>query len=66
MSSVDDCIKNNIPWSDLPADIKESLSNDAAEYDARVLVYFLQNQLEYSGNLIKNVSFFFLFLLSLQ
>lgn len=65
MSSIDDCIKNGIPWPDLPANIQESLSNDPAEYDARVLVYFLQNQLKYSGGLIRNVLaifiYFFLF-----
>lgn len=55
MSTVDDCIKNGVLWSDLPVAIKIALNQDATEYDARVLVYFLQNQLEYLGELIRKV-----------
>ncbi|VDM20176.1 unnamed protein product [Hydatigera taeniaeformis] len=55
MSAVEDCIKNRLLWSELPVTIKATLNEDAAEYDARVLVHFLQNQLEYSGELIRKI-----------
>ncbi|VDL60632.1 unnamed protein product [Hymenolepis diminuta] len=55
MSSIDDYIKSGIEWSQLPPNVQASLNQDAAEYDARVLVYFLQNQMEYSSELIKNI-----------
>lgn len=55
MTSIDDYIKSGTEWSQLPPNVQASLNQDAAEYDARVLVYFLQNQMEYSSELIKNV-----------
>eukprot|EP00108_Taenia_solium_P011334 TsM_000733600 transcript=TsM_000733600 gene=TsM_000733600 len=55
MSTVDDCIRNGLLWSDLPVTAKIALNQDATEYDARVLVYFLQNQLEYAGELIRKI-----------
>ncbi|KAH9285396.1 Protein FAM91A1 [Echinococcus granulosus] len=36
-------------------DCVATLNQDTAEYDVRVLVYFLQNQLEYSGELIRKI-----------
>nr|CDS15069.1 protein FAM91A1 [Echinococcus granulosus] len=55
MSTINDCIKAGLLWSDLPETIKATLNQDTAEYDVRVLVYFLQNQLEYSGELIRKI-----------
>ncbi|VDO05988.1 unnamed protein product [Rodentolepis nana] len=55
MTLIDDYIKNGTPWSQLPPNVQSSLKQDPAEYDARVLVYFLQNQMEYSSDLIKNI-----------
>nr|CDS28777.1 protein FAM91A1 [Hymenolepis microstoma] len=55
MTLIDDCIKSGTQWSQLPPNVQASLKHDPAEYDARVLVYFLQNQMEYSGYLIKNI-----------
>ncbi|VDN35247.1 unnamed protein product [Dibothriocephalus latus] len=49
---LDDYIKNDILWSELPAEVQLKLNSDEGEYDARILIYFLQNQLEYGGKLI--------------
>lgn len=57
MSTIEDFIKNDIQWNNLPVQIQKLLNRDEAEYNARVLVYFLQNQLEYTGDLIRNVTY---------
>ncbi|BHF57510.1 hypothetical protein SprV_0100045200 [Sparganum proliferum] len=49
---LDDYIKSDLLWSELPTEVQQFLNNDEGEYDARILVYFLQNQLEYGGKLI--------------
>ncbi|VDL86655.1 unnamed protein product [Schistocephalus solidus] len=49
---LDDYIKKDLLWSELPTEVQIFLNNDEEEYDARILVYFLQNQLEYGGKLI--------------
>lgn len=64
MPPIDDYIKVGTKWSQLPPSVQTSLNLDPAEYDARVLIYFLQNQLEYSSELIKDVSFCFIHCLS--
>lgn len=52
---IDDCIRENIPWSNLSADIKVILGNSSKEYEKRVLDYSIQNQLRYKGNLVKQM-----------
>uniref|UniRef100_A0A1I7TAN4 Protein FAM91A1 n=1 Tax=Caenorhabditis tropicalis TaxID=1561998 RepID=A0A1I7TAN4_9PELO len=52
---IDDCIRENIPWSNLSADIKVILGNSSKEYEKRVVEYSIQNQLRYKGNLVKHM-----------
>ncbi|CAP36989.2 Protein CBG19722 [Caenorhabditis briggsae] len=52
---IDDCIRENIPWTNLSADIKVILGNSSKEYEKRVLEYSIQNQLRYKGNLVRHV-----------
>ncbi|KAM7541301.1 hypothetical protein Aperf_G00000024844 [Anoplocephala perfoliata] len=55
MLPIGDYIRGGTKWSQLPSIVQASLNQDAAEYDAHVLIYFLQNQLEYSSDLIKDI-----------
>lgn len=52
---IDDCIRENIPWSNLSADIKVILGNSSKEYEKRVVEYSIQNQLRYKGNLVRHM-----------
>ncbi|CAI2345106.1 unnamed protein product [Caenorhabditis sp. 36 PRJEB53466] len=52
---IDDCIRENIPWSNLSADIKVILGNSSKEYEKRVVEYSIQNQLRYKGNIVRHM-----------
>ncbi|EGT57461.1 hypothetical protein CAEBREN_00424 [Caenorhabditis brenneri] len=52
---IDDCIRENIPWANLSADIKVILGNSSKEYEKRVVEYSIQNQLRYKGNLVRHM-----------
>lgn len=42
---VEQCIRDNIPWTKLPDDAKQMLGNSAKEYDKLILEYSIRNQL---------------------
>lgn len=42
---VEQCIRDNIPWTRLPDDVKQMLGNSAKEYDKLILEYSIRNQL---------------------
>ncbi|KAG2467107.1 protein FAM91A1 isoform X1 [Polypterus senegalus] len=48
-------IRQNYPWTKLPANVKQSLGNSQREYDKQVLLYSIQNQLRFRNNLVKHV-----------
>ncbi|EGT57494.1 hypothetical protein CAEBREN_22330 [Caenorhabditis brenneri] len=52
---IDDCIRENIPWANLSADIEVILGNSSKEYEKRVVEYSIQNQLRYNGNLVRHM-----------
>ncbi|XP_029447844.1 protein FAM91A1 [Rhinatrema bivittatum] len=48
-------IRQNYPWSKLPANVRQSLGNSQKEYDKHVVLYSIRNQLRYRNNLVKHV-----------
>uniref|UniRef100_A0A8C4SV30 Family with sequence similarity 91 member A1 n=1 Tax=Erpetoichthys calabaricus TaxID=27687 RepID=A0A8C4SV30_ERPCA len=48
-------IRQNYPWTKLPANVKQSLGNSQREYDKQVLLYSIQNQLRFRNNLVRHV-----------
>ncbi|XP_078209356.1 protein FAM91A1 isoform X2 [Callithrix jacchus] len=48
-------IRQNYPWSKLPANVRQSLGNSQREYEKQVVLYSIRNQLRYRNNLVKHV-----------
>uniref|UniRef100_A0A665U2P2 Family with sequence similarity 91 member A1 n=1 Tax=Echeneis naucrates TaxID=173247 RepID=A0A665U2P2_ECHNA len=48
-------IRQNYPWSKLPANVKQSLGNSQREYEKHVLLYSIRNQLRFRSNLVRHV-----------
>nr|XP_057903599.1 protein FAM91A1 [Doryrhamphus excisus] len=48
-------IRQNYPWSKLPANVKQSLGNSQREYEKHVLLYSIRNQLRFRNNLVRHV-----------
>ncbi|GAB0089898.1 fam91a1 [Sergentomyia squamirostris] len=54
-AEIEECVRNNIPWSNLPIHLKQILRNTPKDYDRYVFNYSLKNQLRYRGNLVRKV-----------
>uniref|UniRef100_A0A8C5CRV5 Family with sequence similarity 91 member A1 n=1 Tax=Gadus morhua TaxID=8049 RepID=A0A8C5CRV5_GADMO len=48
-------IRQNDPWSKIPANVKQSLGNSQREYEKHVLLYSIRNQLRFRNNLVRHV-----------
>ncbi|XP_038057163.1 protein FAM91A1-like isoform X1 [Patiria miniata] len=48
-------IRNNYPWSKLPANVKQVLGQSQKEYEKLVVNFSVKNQLRYKGNLVRTV-----------
>ncbi|XP_041665145.1 protein FAM91A1 [Cheilinus undulatus] len=48
-------IRQNYPWTKLPANVKQSLGNSQREYEKHVLLYSIRNQLRFRNNLVRHV-----------
>ncbi|XP_022089534.1 protein FAM91A1-like isoform X2 [Acanthaster planci] len=48
-------IRNNYPWSKLPANVKQILGQSQKEYEKLVVNFSVKNQLRYKGNLVRTV-----------
>lgn len=48
-------IRQNYPWSKLPASVKQGLGNSQREYEKHVLLYSIRNQLRFRNNLVRHV-----------
>lgn len=48
-------IRQNYPWTKLPANVKQSLGNSQREYEKQVLSYSIRNQLRFRNNLVRHV-----------
>uniref|UniRef100_A0A8C6TME0 Family with sequence similarity 91 member A1 n=1 Tax=Neogobius melanostomus TaxID=47308 RepID=A0A8C6TME0_9GOBI len=48
-------IRQNYPWTKLPANVKQSLGNSQREYEKQVLLYSIRNQLRFRNNLVRHV-----------
>uniref|UniRef100_A0A0N4ZMG2 BTB domain-containing protein n=1 Tax=Parastrongyloides trichosuri TaxID=131310 RepID=A0A0N4ZMG2_PARTI len=51
--SIDDAIKKNITWKELPQELMALLGGSQKEYDKLVLDYSVKNQLRFKGNLVE-------------
>lgn len=54
-SEVEFHIRQNYPWSKLPANVKQSLGNSQKEYEKCIVNFSIKNQLRYRGNLVRFV-----------
>uniref|UniRef100_A0A6B2EHL5 Protein FAM91A1 n=1 Tax=Phlebotomus kandelakii TaxID=1109342 RepID=A0A6B2EHL5_9DIPT len=54
-AEIEECVRNNISWANLPAHLKQILRNTPKDYDRYVFNYSLKNQLRYRGNLVRRV-----------
>ncbi|CAL8106410.1 unnamed protein product [Calicophoron daubneyi] len=52
---LEDKIAANTKWSDLPPKLRFQLHDDPKEYERRIVIHSLQNQLRYNGNLVQHV-----------
>ncbi|KAJ7991920.1 hypothetical protein DPEC_G00288870 [Dallia pectoralis] len=48
-------IRQNYPWTKLPANVKQSLGNSQREYEKHVLLYSIRNQLRFRNNLVSHM-----------
>ncbi|XP_068431956.1 protein FAM91A1 isoform X2 [Clinocottus analis] len=48
-------IRQNYPWTKLPANVKQSVGNSQREYEKHVLLYSIRNQLRFRNNLVRHV-----------
>ncbi|KAF5273065.1 hypothetical protein FQR65_LT04807 [Abscondita terminalis] len=54
-AEVEENIRKNIPWIQLPAHIKQLLGNSSKEYGKNVISFSIKNQLRYRGNLVRQI-----------
>ncbi|XP_059614204.1 protein FAM91A1 [Phlebotomus argentipes] len=54
-AEIEECVRNNISWANLPVHLKQILRNTPKDYDRYVFNYSLKNQLRYRGNLVRRV-----------
>ncbi|KAL8571463.1 hypothetical protein ACOMHN_051169 [Nucella lapillus] len=54
-TDVENHIRENHPWTKLPANVKQSLGNSQREYEKAVVSFSVKNQLRYKGNIVKTV-----------
>eukprot|EP00111_Clytia_hemisphaerica_P023891 TCONS_00070365-protein len=52
---VESHIKNNFLWTNLPANVKQTLGNNKANWDKSVSDYCIKNQFRYKQSLVKQV-----------
>uniref|UniRef100_A0AAZ3Q8L5 FAM91A1 n=1 Tax=Oncorhynchus tshawytscha TaxID=74940 RepID=A0AAZ3Q8L5_ONCTS len=48
-------IRQNYPWTKLPANVKQSVGNSQREYEKHVQLYSIRNQLRFRNNLVRHV-----------
>ncbi|KAL4235865.1 hypothetical protein ACF0H5_004253 [Mactra antiquata] len=54
-ADVENNIKQNNPWSKLPANVKQICGNSQKEYDKAIVQFSVNNQLRFKTNLVKSV-----------
>ncbi|KAF5296002.1 hypothetical protein FQA39_LY12774 [Lamprigera yunnana] len=54
-AEVEENIRKNVPWLQLPAHIKQLLGNSFKEYGKNVISFSIKNQLRYRGNLVRQI-----------
>lgn len=54
-ADIENNIRQNNPWSKLPANLKQVLANSPKEYDKAIVTFSIKNQLRYKGNIVKTV-----------
>ncbi|CAH0388334.1 unnamed protein product [Bemisia tabaci] len=52
---ADSFVRQNVVWSQLPPNIKQSFGNSEAEYNKFINNFSIKNQLRFRGNLIRHV-----------
>lgn len=55
VAEIEEFIRNNTTWQNLPIHLKQILRNTPLHYDRHVYDYSLRNQLRYRGNLVRKV-----------
>ncbi|KAK4882938.1 hypothetical protein RN001_006257 [Aquatica leii] len=54
-AEIEENIRKNVPWIQLPAHIKQLLGNSTKEYGKNVISFSIKNQLRYRGNLVRQI-----------
>ncbi|XP_022920687.1 protein FAM91A1 [Onthophagus taurus] len=54
-AEIEDNIRKNVPWAQLPSHVKQLLENNPKLYDRHVITFSIKNQLRYRGNLVRQV-----------
>ncbi|EEZ97172.2 Protein FAM91A1-like Protein [Tribolium castaneum] len=54
-AEIEENIRKNVPWSQLPAHIKQILNNSVKDYERYVVSFSIKNQLRYRGNLVRHI-----------
>jgi hypothetical protein len=54
-AEIEENIRKNVPWSQLPAHIKQILNNSLKDYERYVVSFSIKNQLRYRGNLVRHI-----------
>ncbi|XP_040581612.1 LOW QUALITY PROTEIN: protein FAM91A1 [Lepeophtheirus salmonis] len=52
---VENQIRQNVEWTKVPNSVKQLLGNAYEEYAKAIITFSVQNQLSYSGNLIRHI-----------
>ncbi|KAH3848619.1 protein FAM91A1-like [Dreissena polymorpha] len=54
-AEVENNIRQNHPWTKLPANVKQLLGNSSKEYDKAVVQFSVNNQLRHKTNLVRTI-----------
>lgn len=52
---IEENIRKNVPWAQLPTHVKQMLGNNTKSYNSMVLSFSIKNQLRYKGNLVRHI-----------
>ncbi|GLV31089.1 uncharacterized protein CBL_12162 [Carabus blaptoides fortunei] len=54
-AEIEECIRKNIGWLQLPTHVKQLLGNSQKEYERIIVTFSIKNQLRYRGNLVRHI-----------
>ncbi|CAH0552943.1 unnamed protein product [Brassicogethes aeneus] len=54
-AEIEECVRNNTTWGQLPAHVKQILNNSSKAYERYIVSFSIKNQLRYRGNLVRNI-----------